>query len=319
MGEPTRPPTDWSLPTAGLQRWFQAVITHPDGVEAGARSPDATAHMPDGGSAIETLITRSTPLDASQRLSIYADAYFSRLVECLSAVYPMLRRFVGAEVFSGFAFEFLQQHPSKSYTLHHLGRPFADWLEGTRSEAEGEGGARPVSEGPDWPELLVDLARLEWAIYEVFDGPGTEGKADLSADEILDLPVERWETARLLIAPCVRPLEFRFPVNGFFTTLRDRPATADGPEEQNAPADLAPPSPGRSWVALGRRNFVVQRHPISEFEHRLLTHLMTDLPLATALEQAAAHWHGTDAELAATIRHCFAEWAAWGFFTGIAD
>src|SRR2546430_5950007 len=29
----------------------------------------------------------------------------------------------------------------------------------------------------DWPDFLIDLVQLEWAIYDVFDGVGVEGQA----------------------------------------------------------------------------------------------------------------------------------------------
>src|SRR6185437_11506395 len=75
-------------PLARLQRWMQAVITHPGGVAEGAASDDARRHLADSPSGIEQVISRSQRLTSEERLAIYSHAYFARLLECLRAVFP---------------------------------------------------------------------------------------------------------------------------------------------------------------------------------------------------------------------------------------
>src|SRR6266446_8313990 len=188
-----------------VQRWFQAVVTHPDGVEAGADSDEAQhlIHLPPG--QLEKVITRSRALSAAERLAIYANAYHTRLLECLGEVYPMLKRTLGAEAFDGFAFGYLQEYPSRSYTLNELGRHFPRYLQETRpttDNAESESASADSADNQpalaeDWPDFLIDLAQLEWAIYDVFDGVGVEGQPLLQADELLNIPAERWPEAQL--------------------------------------------------------------------------------------------------------------------------
>ena len=72
-----------------LQRWFQAVITHADGVDSGAGSEEAQRLIQLGPSQLEKVITRSRALTAAERLAIYANAYHTRLLECLGEVFPM--------------------------------------------------------------------------------------------------------------------------------------------------------------------------------------------------------------------------------------
>src|SRR6266404_5991762 len=183
-----------------VQRWFQAVVTHPDGVEAGAASEEAQrlSGLPPG--QLEKVITRSRALSAAERLAIYANAYHTRLLECLGEVYPMLKRALGEEAFEGFAFGYLQEFPSRSYTLNELGRHFPSYLQETRppSDHSSPEAAPTDSENgqpalvQDWPDFLIDLARLEWAIYEVFDGPGLEGQPLLTTDQLLGISPARW-------------------------------------------------------------------------------------------------------------------------------
>ncbi|HWB01466.1 MAG TPA: DNA-binding domain-containing protein [Verrucomicrobiales bacterium] len=284
-----------------MQRWFQAVISHPEGVAAGAAAAEG------GEGMIEANLTRSNALDAADRLSVYADAYFARLIECMGEVFPMIKKFLGAETFDAFAFDYLQAIPSRSYTLHHLGQQFPAWLENSRPQAEEEAGVASADEGPDWPELLVDLARMEWIVYETFDGPGMEGKTALSAEALGRLPAEAWDKARLVPGPALSVAAFRFPVNGFYTALRQA-----GKDESATPPDAEP-----SWVAFNRRDFVVHRYELSESAHALLTAVIQSKPLAEALDEAAGAWPGADDELGQALQKWFQDWAEGEFFSGI--
>ena len=300
----TAPTAD--LPLGAMQQWFQAVVTHPDGVKAGEGS-HAAQSIAEGEHTIDRLLTRSNALDAASRISVYADAYFARLIECLGEVFPMMRKLLGPEVFEGFAFEYLQDTPSRSYTLHHLGRQFPEWLARSRSDPESIGATVSAANGPDWPDLLVDLARFEWAIYDVFDGPGVEGQPTLRAEDLAGLAPEVWAHVRLRLAPCLQLLALRFPVNTLYTALRQ------AGEGEAVPLPDAEPS----WVALNRRSFVVQRHTLEQAGHELLAAIMNDRPLDEALEAAAAVWTGSDEDLASALRQWFHDWSADDFFLAV--
>ena len=99
MKTPGVPPEDVDR----LQRWFQAVVTNPDGVNAGADSAEAQRLIQLAPGQLEKVVTRSRALSAAERLAIYANAYHTRLLECLGEVYPMLKRGLGEEAFEGAA------------------------------------------------------------------------------------------------------------------------------------------------------------------------------------------------------------------------
>jgi hypothetical protein len=281
-----------------VQRWFQAVVTHPEGVEGGAESEEAQRLIRLQRGELEAVIRRSKNLTAAERMAIYANAYYARLLECLEAWFPVLRNALGEEVFNGFAFEYLQHYPSQSYTLDRLGENFARFLDETRPE---EGG---------WPDFLIDLATLEWNIHQVFDGPGVEFQPLLTAEVLQAFPAERFAESRLVPVPCLRLLAFRYPVNAYYTAAR---AAEEGEE-------VPLPDPAPEWVALGRREFVVRRYPLDPLQYALLEKILAGATVGEAIAAAAeaADASGLDDDaLAAGLQKWFRLWVAEGFFQAI--
>jgi len=298
-----------------LQRWFQAVITHADGVDPGVSSEEAQRLIQLSPGQLEKVITRSRALTAAERLAIYANAYHTRLLECLGEVFPMLKRTLGDEAFEGFAFGYLQECPSRSYTLNELGRRFPRYLQETRPVKEDEELETLALDSPDghpshsedWPDFLIDLAQLEWVIYDVFDGPGVEGQPLLRADELLNIPVERWPEAQLEPVPCLQLLRTRFPVNDYYTQLRK------AKENEFVPF----PSSQESFVALSRRDFVVRRYNLSPTEFDLLRAIKEGQPIGRAIECAALASNENVEQLASNLRLWFRNWTAEGFFQAV--
>ncbi len=287
-----------------VQRWFQSVITHPDGVETGAESEEAQRLIRLKRGELEAVIGRSRNLTAAERMGIYANAYYARLLECLAAYFPMLQKTLSEEIFEGFAFEYLQKYPSQSYTLDHLGDNFARFLEETRPEPEE--GEEPGELG--WPDFLIDLAVLEHSINRVFDGPGVEGKPLLTAESLQAFPAERFAEARLVPVPCLRLLTFRFPVNAYYTAIRRA-------EE----GEVVPiPDPEPEHLALTRRDFVVRRYPLTPAQYALLESLLAGAPVGEAIAAAAETSGLEDDALAAELQAWFRLWVAEGFFQEIA-
>jgi hypothetical protein len=302
-------------PLAKVQRWMQAVIMHPDGVEAGLESASARSHLDLPPQQIERVIAPSQALSSVERLAIYANAYYARLLECLGEEFPVLKQTLGDETFEAFAFAYLQTYPSRSYTLNRLGANFAAYLAETRpaveivSEDGEELGDTIEAEADDtlakdWPDFLIDLATMEWTFSQVFDCQGVEGEALLDASELRNVGVDRWPNARLELVPCLRLLESRFPVNEYYTSARDG---------QQPPIPAASPS----WLAVSRRDFVVRRHEISYPQFVLLTALTEGGTIGAAIERVAQLPQIDVETLSSELHAWFHDWAAEGFFRRI--
>lgn len=285
---------------ARIQQWMQSVITHPDGVEAGIESPATRTLLDIASDQVEDLICRSVAQTSIERLHVYANAYFARLLEVLDSEFPALVHALGTELFQDFAFGYLQQYPSQSYTLGDLSAKFPEYLAHTRPPRE------PEEAEPDWADFLVDLATLERTYSEVFDGSGVEGQRLLQADNLREIAPDSWLRVRLVPVPCLKLLTLRFAVHEYATAVR----------RQENPS-LSAPSP--TWLVVTRRDYVVRRVAVDETEFAALAVLVGGGTIADSLEAAENRWTGNFDQLASEIQRWFRDWSAAGYFQRIVN
>jgi hypothetical protein len=283
-----------------IQRWMQSVIMHPQGLTAGIESDAARAEIDITANELESVIGRSRALGSLERLEVYGNAYFARLLECLREEFSAVAHAVGEETFDSFSFEYLHTYPSRSYTLGVLGAKFPDFLEETRPPRDPEDG-----DGPDWADFLIDLARLERLYSDVFDGPGIEDIPALTADDFRVIPPDAWPQARLVPAPCFRLIALRFPAHEYISAMR---------EDREPEIPAAEPT----WLALTRRNYVVRRIPVTEVQYELLSALGEGAPVGEAIERVAESQEDLDMEqFAGELQEWFREWSSARLFNRI--
>ncbi len=316
-----------------VQRWMQAVITHPGGVAAGVASPSAREEIDVDPQQIDQVILPGPAQSPLERLAVYGNAYYARLLGVLRDLFPALRHALGDEAFDAFGVQYLQRYPSQSYTLGHLADHFVQFLQETRpadpvpptertlpaddtlppesaiparpAPRAAETDDRPSEQTASWPDFLIDLARLEWAIDQVFDGPGPEGQPTLDPEQLRALAPDDWPRVRLEPVAGLRLLELAYPVNDYYTAFR---------------RGLSPemPGPARSFVAVYRRDYIVRRFALSPQQYELLERLFDGQPLGQAIAQCVPHWPGDLDHWAQALQNWFQRWAKQGFFQRIA-
>jgi hypothetical protein len=264
-----------------LQRWFAEQTTHPEGVLPG-RAPLERA-LP-----LERLVTAGPQLSAVERLGIYNDGYFARLVECLTDDYPALAYALGEATFTALARDYVERRPSRSFSLNAFGGGFAEFCR-----------ERPES----WAAFAADLAGLEWALVEVVHEPASGGFA---VETLASLPPERLQAGRLRPSRALRVLCCEHAVNDFYQAFRD---------------DLAPPLPGPqpTAVAVYRSGLALWRMRLERRAARLLLALLTGSSLADAIAELERHDPEPSAleELARLLPQWLGAWVQAGFFVGI--
>lgn len=289
---------DSSRELGRLQRWMQAVITHPDGVVAGIDSETAQQQIATSAGRVDQVVCRSRNQTSIERLGVYANAYHARLLECLRAEYPALVHALGAETFDGFAFGYLQSYPSTSYTLGNLGRNFPRFLMETRPDGTAE------DDLPSWPDFLIDLATVERTYNEVFDGPGIETDRILQAEDLAAVSPDQWPEAQLAPVPCLRLLTLRYPVHAYVSAVRHQ-------------SEAVIPDPAPTHLVVTRREYVVRRRAVSPVEYELLSSLAEGETVGSAIERAASA-PGVDLDaLPAQLQQWFKTWAAAAYFRAV--
>ncbi len=178
---------------ASEQQWMMAAITAPGGLPQGlARARDAC------GWEIGEVIEAPAGISPQGRLDIYARGYWLRLIDCLKADYPALRRLLGETLFDFFARAYLDQHPSQSFSLYGLGDGFPQFLRRSQSAA-----ARDAAGGK--LRLPWELARIEQARAASLRASGVEREAIVPVDTMqllqgASVDIELPATTRLLLA-----------------------------------------------------------------------------------------------------------------------
>ena len=285
-----------AFPLETVQAWMQAVIVHPDGAQAGVRSPEAAALVP--AELASSLVREAGGLSAPERLEIYAGMYPLRMREALESDYPVVARLLGPRVFGALIRDFVSHqvdkcslrvdvasdHPSTSFTLARLGDPLPAFLR---------------TWGPKGKRALVsDVARLELAATRVFDAFDAEDRpiwaAELAEIPPADLPGLRFRAVRSLEIVRVRP----GAVAALDASLEDAPL---------------PKAPGRGavFVLFHRREGEVLRRSIDPFAGRLLELLLSGESLGRALARASRERRGRPEP--GEVSTWFREWVDLGF------
>ncbi|AKV00070.1 hypothetical protein AKJ09_06733 [Labilithrix luteola] len=129
---------------------------------------------------LQSIIAADERLSAVERLDIYATMYFCRLRDVLREDYPKLRACLGDDAFDDLARAYLSACPPTRASVRDVSEKLPGFIEGSQRG--------PASAG------LSELAALERALIEVFDGPDTrvlelERLRGMSAQDLVTLPL----------------------------------------------------------------------------------------------------------------------------------
>jgi hypothetical protein len=259
------------------QEIFWRLITAPKGVHAGLQEQSASGDP--GAGEFDALFRGGDGRDqgglpAAERLDIYANMYFYRLLDALKEDYPRLLEAIGAGRFHNLITDYLLRHPSKHPSLRFLGEALPDFA-----------AAHPLAKEYPW---LHDLARLEWDRVEVFDAPDA---AALGRDDLARLPQERAGEAHFALIPACRVRCYDFDVARLWRELKERPAASPSQESgppQSCETALPPVVHRSTWLRIWRQSFVVYHRSIEEDEAGALQSLRGGAPLETVCQQLAA-------------------------------
>jgi hypothetical protein len=275
-----------------VERWVQEFIVNPADDESVASS---YAH------AAAELLLPSRTLSPIERVGIYRGMYLLRMSEAIRADFPALEHFLGASRFQALVKDYVEAHPSRSYTLSRLRDHLPAYLLGAASIPRRA--------------AAHDLARLELAMCEVFDAPESPRLDPAALARALAEsaaprppspsaadpdPVTGWEQVRLRFIQAFALVSFRYPVNEYLQSVRD-----ESPHPRVRRAD--------SWVAVYRRDYSVWRLPLSKPAFDTLKALSRGSTVGEALRAASSRRRIEPDQ----VFKWFRIWADEGLFTAL--
>jgi hypothetical protein len=222
---------------------------------------------------VESYIKPNELLSSFDRLEIYNRQYWFRVIGAVAEDFPALNTVLGEKIFDRLVLAYLQENPSRSFTLRNLGSKLPKWLEHHPEFA------------PARHELLMDVARLEWAYVEAFDAVDI---APLTNSDFEGLKAE----SKLLLQPHLQLLSLRYPVDELVLAVHRKTGPSD--IMSNAVSERRPgeknhlPRMRRSAIRLAVHRYEnsVYYKRIDHEAFMLLSALQTGASLGVALKIA---------------------------------
>jgi hypothetical protein len=187
------------LPLKEIESLLYRLITAPSGVAEGLA---AERHLPPRG--LDAIVRGDERLSAAERVDIYANMYFYRLLDVMREDFAATAAVLGADGFHNLVTGYLLEYPPTEPSIAYAGRYLADFLRD-----------HPVRER--WP-FIAELAELERTLVEVFhaaDAPALEPAAMRAI-----APAE-WTALRLRLHPAHRILDCEWKIAGVLEAVED--------------------------------------------------------------------------------------------------
>jgi hypothetical protein len=270
------------------------------------RSERMRAVAPDGRSmraVANQIIKPNDRLTSFERLEIYNRQYWFRVLSAFAEDFPGLRAVLGGRRFDPMAKAYLIDCPSQSFTLRNLGSRLVNWLQ-----------KHPAWAG-ERQQLALDMARLEWADIEAFDGLR---EPSLKPEDLASVNPAK---LRLRLQPYVSLLALRYPVDELLLEVRKdsddldvASNTFNERHKRKRVSAVAKLKPSPIFLAVHRLDEDVYFRRLDREEFAILSALQAGKSLNAAIESALRHSPIAVADRAAHVEKWFHTWSALGWF-----
>ena len=260
--------------------------------------------LPDGRLVREianALVKPNDRMTSFERLQVYNQQYWFRIMASLSEDFPGLRSLIGERKFEKLAVAYLNECPSESFTLRNLGSRLEPWL---GKHPEYIAGVERVA---------MDMVRLEWADIEAFDKLELprftpDDSAKLSGDTVLCLQ------------PHLQLLDFAYPVDELLFRIRGRDSKSDTASNAVLKFPHASrirrsslPRPQKVYLAVYRLQGTVYFKRLTRDTFTLLQALGEGKPLEEAIEFSLVRSRRSVDRLSVQVQEWFKDWSSLGW------
>lgn len=242
-----------------LQLWLKWIVTDPRGVTEALNEPTPNIEK------YKSRYTRPTPsylnfiasdsTRLTNRLDIYAEAYFSRILESMEKDFARTKKVLGASTFTKIVAEYLKAHPSKFTSVDEVGTSFPGFI----SEFEDIVLNKRVS----------DLALFEWSWVESFYAK------EVPTDDDWRSALNNGTQVDLQIHPSVHLIQSQWPMGKLIQNIDvDDAIDLDAIGEES-----------KSSIVIYRVNDEVHWEELAPPFFQILRNLKRSMPMDEALSQ----------------------------------
>lgn len=259
--------------------------------------------LPDGRSIRDianALIKPNDRMNSFERLQIYSQQYWFRIMASLSEDFPGLRTVVGERKFERLAVAYLNECPSESFTMRDLGSRLEAWLRKHREYVAGS------------ERVALDMVRLEWAEIEAFDGPELPPLTAAAAGRLGADAVFR-------LQPHLHLLHLAYPVDEFLMRVKGPKSDTVSNAVLKFPRSSkirrsSLPRPKNVYLAVYRRQGAVYFKRLTRDAFALLRALGEGKPLEKAIAVSLLRRRRRVDRLGVQVQEWFQNWSSLGWF-----
>lgn len=272
---PIPSPAPANVRTLALARDAHALDLELDATEL------ATEMAPD---LLRDVILPSAVLSSSDCLDVYRRMYADRVELLLGREHPATRAALGDELFQALVRDYIDSSPANAHVLTKAGERLPDYLAETRLLPR---------EKAAW---IAELAAFERSLARAATADSGE---TLTAEALGELPLDRWDSARLEAAPSLELHAFEHRIDELY-------------EAWQRSGEVEAPLRRGQWLAIFRQGSQVQRVAMTRRAWLVLAGLCAGRPLASAFHDpfGATSRAATQRRVRAWLR----AWIANGLF-----
>ena len=171
---------------------------------------------------------------AAHGMAAYRHTYRAQMLACMAESFPVLATWLGDDAFTAMAIGYALAHPPQGWSLDHFPAQFVDWLTAQAANA-----------------VMVDLARIEWALGQCFVAPDEEALTSAA------IATTDWDSARLAPIAASRLLQLTTNATDIWLAVQ----AGDG---------LPEPTGAEACVLIWRRQEQCHLREVDAIEARLL-------------------------------------------------
>ena len=256
----------------------------------------------DNAETATQIIKPNDRLNSFERLQIYNQQYWWRLLGNFGEDFNGLRAVIGQRKFDRLATAYLESCPSMSWSLRNLG-----------AKVEGFIAAHPELVAPH-EKLALEMARVEWARIVAFD---EEERPRLDAARVAKIAPDR---LKMGVQPYVTLIEMWHPIDDLLGKLK-KSAIETGSVSNAVGATrsrrrkrlVAPPRKAPLHLAVHRHELAVYFKRLEPGAYRLLAALRDGETLDAACAYALAGAKELPEQSAAKVQAWFSHWMQLGW------